>query len=115
MLHKRDLTYLDHILQSAAKAIEYLNGVGYHDFLANEEKQDAVVRKIEICGEATKRLSLEFRNAYPAIPWKAIAGMRDKLIHDYLDIDLDMVWDTVEKDLPGLIVQLEKIRLELEN
>jgi uncharacterized protein with HEPN domain len=76
--------------------------------------QDGAIRQIEIIGEATKRLSKEIRKSHPKIPWKDIAGMRDKLIHDYLGVDLAAVWDTVKKDIPALknslgnIVEKEK-------
>jgi len=64
---------------------------------------------MEIIGEATKMLSKEIRERYPEIPWKDMAGMRDKLIHDYLGVDIDAVWDTVEKDLPALKNRLKRI------
>jgi uncharacterized protein with HEPN domain len=71
--------------------------------------QDAVIRQFEIIGEATKRLSVDFRARYPEVPWKDMAGMRDKLIHDYLNVDLRVVWDTVAKDVPFLIGNIQRI------
>ena len=107
---KDDSVYLDHIIESFEKISDYLRGVSYSDFIADEEKQDAVIRKLEVAGEATKRLSPEFRESYTDINWRAIAGMRDKLIHDYLDVDLDTVWETAINDIPNLLPALEAIK-----
>ncbi|HMO41606.1 MAG TPA: DUF86 domain-containing protein [Saprospiraceae bacterium] len=86
-MKKNDLLYLDHILQNLSKVVAYTEGTSYDTFLADEEKQDAVIRKIEVCGEATKRISLQIRQRFSHLPWRAMAGMRDKLIHDYFDVD----------------------------
>ena len=108
-MKKDDSIYLAHILESLTKVILYIEGISYDAFLSDEEKQDAVIRKIEVAGEATKRLSEEFRDKHPQIPWRAMAGMRDKLIHDYIDVDLDTVWETATHDIPNLLREIKTI------
>ena len=101
-MSKDDLVYLNHISDAISRIEEYVKGLEYQDFIENHLVQDGVIRQIEIIGEATKNLPKEIRDKHSDIPWKDIAGMRDKLIHGYFGVDLDAVWDTVEKDLPEL-------------
>ena len=101
-MKKDDIVYLRHILDAISRIEEYTIDLDYDDFMDNNLVQDGVVRQIEIVGEATKRVSAEMREKYPDIPWRKMAGMRDKLVHDYLGVDLDAVWDTVRKDIPEL-------------
>lgn len=103
----KDNAYLADILK-AAKAIErFVEGVSQTAFLSNEEKYEAVNRKFEIIGEAARHLSAEARAQFPDIPWKLISAMRNILIHDYGDVDLVIVWDTTQRDIPKLISLLE--------
>lgn len=108
-MKKDDSIYLKHILDAISRIEEYVQAISYEDFMDNHLIQDGVIRQIEIIGEATKRLSREIRKGHPDIPWKDIAGMRDKLIHDYLGVDLAAVWDTAKKDIPALKNRLGNI------
>ena len=99
---KNDQVYLEHILEAIVKIENFTNGISRFDFDRNVMIQDAVIRNIEIIGEATKKISKSFTQSHQEIPWSEMAGMRDKLIHDYLDVDIDVVWKTIEVDLPLL-------------
>jgi uncharacterized protein with HEPN domain len=108
-MNKNDQLYLDHILEAIVKIEGFTSGISRFDFDQNVMIQDAVIRNIEIIGEATKKISKPFTQSHPEVPWSAMAGMRDKLIHDYFDIDVDVVWKTVEIDLPFLKKLISKV------
>jgi uncharacterized protein with HEPN domain len=100
---KRDESvYLRHVLDAIAKIELYLQGIDEEAFLQQTLIQDGVIRQLEIIGEAVKRLSSGLRGNQPQIPWQDIAGMRDKLIHDYFGVDIEKVWLTAKDDLPML-------------
>ena len=102
---RNDYIYLCHILDSIAKIESYAT-VGKETFMTESHWQDAIIRNLEIIGEATKRLSIPLKEQYPDIPWRNISGLRDVLIHDYMGVDLESVWNVVENDLPFLKEQL---------
>ncbi len=99
---KDDRPYIDHILEAISKIQKYTEGINREEFEKDSLLQDAVMRNIGIIGEATKKLSMKFREDRSDIPWRAMSGMRDKLIHDYIGIDLGVVWRTITEDIPSL-------------
>ena len=101
-----DATVLD-ILTAARLAIRFAEGIDLAGFLADEKTQSAVIHQLLVMGEAAKRLSPEFRAKHPQLPWKMMAGMRDKLVHEYDDVDLDEVWHTLNSDVPRVIAVLQ--------
>ena len=97
-----NLELVRHMLTETNFILSHVNGKSKEEVIHDEVLCRAVVRSIEIIGEATKKISKSFTQTHNEIPWSAMAGMRDKLIHDYLDVDLDVVWKTIEVDLPLL-------------
>jgi uncharacterized protein with HEPN domain len=98
---KDDRVYLQHIRDALDDIANYANA-GREAFLAERMRQDAPLRKLQVIGQAVKSLSENSKSRQPHIPWKQIAGLRDKVIHDYFGVNLDIVWAVVEKDLPEL-------------
>ena len=105
----RDEAHLLDILKAARLAIQFKGPTEKRDFLSDAKTQSAVLHQLMVIGEAVKRLSPGFREAHPEIPWKLIAGTRDKLIHFYESVDLEEVWKMVTSDLPQLIRGIEPL------
>ena len=103
--------YLQDLWESILAIEKYTKNLSEEDFISNHMVQDAVVRRLEIIGEAVKNIDDEYRNKYPLIPWKKIAGMRDIIAHEYFGVKLDRIWDVIRKDLPVL---REKIKIIID-
>lgn len=108
-MYRQDRDFVYDIVEACKRIQKYLKGVTYEEFLKNFEKQDAVVRNIEIIGEAVKNLSSEFKAKHKDIPWKKIAGMRDRLIHFYFGVNLEIVWIVATKEVPFLKQKIREI------
>ena len=106
---RRDEAYLLDILIAARKALKFVEGIDRNEFEENGLIHSAVMRPLEIIGEAASKISKVTRKNNPNIPWADMIGMRNRLIHEYFRIDYDAVWDTIQKDLPQLIAQIEPL------
>ena len=114
MRNKREYAdYLHDIAEYSGKVLFFIEGCEFEAFKSNDEKVLAVLHALEIIGEATKKIPANLKNKYPDIPWKAISGMRDKIIHEYFGMDLEVVWGTLKKDLPILRQVVEKMLREI--
>ena len=105
----RDKACLHDVIASMRIVAGYIADKSYSSFIQDQACVDAVIRRLEIIGEATKRLSSELRNGHPDIPWQKMTGMRDRLIHGYDDVDLETVYNAVRNVIPLLVPQLEVI------
>lgn len=113
MRKKRDINlFLHDSLNSITQIKVYVKNMAFKEYLGDKKTQDAVIRNLEIIGEAIKNIPVSFRNKYPKVEWKAFSGMRDILIHHYFGVDSEIIWETVKKDI--LILE-EKLKEILKN
>ena len=109
MSPKNEHVYIQHMIDNSNKAISFVKEISREDFDNDEKLRLALTHLLQIIGEAARRVSPEFRENHPQIPWKEIVGMRSKVVHDYLNVDEDMIWSTIKYDLAPLVLELEKI------
>ena len=107
-----DATRLHHILDSARKAVQFSHGKSRDDLAKDELLALAIMRLLEVIGEASTGITQGLRTKYPEIPWRQMSDMRNRLIHGYFDINYDLVWETAVEELPPLIIRLEKVLAE---
>jgi uncharacterized protein with HEPN domain len=112
-MKKNPSTFLIHIIDSINLIEDYLADKTNEDFLESLPLQDMTMRRLEIIGEAIKNIPQGFKDDYGDIPWKKISGLRDKLIHEYFGVDLDLTWNILARDLPELKIKIEKILSEI--
>ena len=106
--------YLKDILEAISAIEKFVKGVDFEDFKINDEKSSAVIRKFEIIGEAAKNLPENIKKKYNSIPWRDMAGMRDRLIHFYFGIKYELVWETIKKDIPKIKSLIKKVLKDLK-
>ena len=108
-MFKDDHVKIKHMFDAAKECLSFVKGKSRNEFNTNKVLVYALVKVIEIIGEAASKISKDFKNKHTEIPWQDIVSMRNHLIHVYFDIDLDILWDTVSKDIPKLIKMLQKL------
>jgi uncharacterized protein with HEPN domain len=100
---RRDELYLGDIVEAIERIVTYVAGFSYEQFLESTQVQDAVLRNLQIVGDASKKVSLTVRRAHPELPWRQMSGMRDKVVHEYFGLDYGIVWQVATLDLPRLL------------
>ncbi len=109
MRRRDNSVYLREILDSINRIQDYIGDLTFEDLANDPLRQDGVIRQLEIIGEASRVLPPEFKSAYPDVPWQKMVGMRHVIIHEYFQVDLQVIWDTVKGDLPPLKKQIQEI------
>ncbi len=108
-MKKEALIFIEHMLESIEKIEKYTKKLTKEKLIKDTKVQDAIIRRIEILGEAVKNLPDDFRNKHPEVEWSEVVRTRDKIIHHYFGVDLDIIWDIIKKDLPKLKKQIKEI------
>lgn len=111
-MNRSHLLYLNDIAESIEKIQNYAEGLSYEEFCQSNMVVDAVLRNLEVIGEASGHIRNEIKEAYPAVPWKLMISMRNILIHEYFGVDLEIIWKTIQESLPELLVIVRKALLE---
>jgi len=112
---KREIgDYIEDIIKAMNAAMEFVNDMSYDEFVKDTKTMYATIRSLEVIGEAIKNIPDDVRKIYPEIPWRKMAGMRDKVIHEYFGVRLERIWETIKKDIPYLKPLFEKILRDLE-
>lgn len=114
-MSERDLVYLDSLVDAADAVREFIGSLAKEEFFAQRLVRDAVLRNLEVLGEAAGRISAELQLAHPEVAWKKASGMRNHLAHGYLTLNMDLIWDTVKRDVPSIGEQARAIRTTLEH
>jgi len=109
MSEKSPRLYLEDILTSISRIEEYTEGLSFENFKKDQKTLDAVVRNLEIIGEAARNIPESFSEKHGKLPWREMVSMRNKVIHEYFGIDISILWQTIKEDLPGLKVQIQEL------
>lgn len=104
--------YINDLIEACEDILSFTKGMSYSEFTDDRKTVNAVIRSLEVIGEATKKLPTSFKNNFPNIPWKQMAGMRNKLIHEYFGIDKQMVWQAIEKHIPYILPLIKEITID---
>ncbi|MEK6842133.1 MAG: DUF86 domain-containing protein [Nanoarchaeota archaeon] len=114
MTSKDDSVFIEHVLDSIRAIEDFSKGLSKEKLISNRLKKSAIIREIEVIGEAVKNISESLKNSHKEIGWKEISGTRDKMIHHYFGVDMDIVWNIIKKDLPDLKTKMLKIKQDLK-
>jgi len=113
-MKKDDSVYLRHIMDAFVQIERYTDGVSHDDFMENRLLQDGVIRQLEVMGEAARNLTEDLRNEYPNIPWRQMIGLRNRMIHAYFNVNLQIIWEIIQGDIPNLKKDINYV-LEIHN